>query len=120
MQPSIYVDNEEHDERRSAVRSSCPTRTPPRLRRVVRLPEPARVRTPHAVATDPGGITVGALTEQLGISQSACSHHIRKLADIGFLRRARRCVLHGLVARGCGSPVRVARAVATSVMSALT
>ena len=33
---------------------------------------------------------VGELTEQLGISQSTCSHHLRKLADVGFvpLRKA--------------------------------
>ncbi|WP_092529648.1 helix-turn-helix domain-containing GNAT family N-acetyltransferase [Amycolatopsis arida] len=49
------------------------------------LAEPTRVRLLHAVATAPGGITVGALTERLGISQSTCSHHIRKLADVGFL-----------------------------------
>ncbi|PXY21250.1 helix-turn-helix domain-containing GNAT family N-acetyltransferase [Prauserella muralis] len=50
------------------------------------LAEPTRVRLLHAVAVSPGGITVGALTEQLGISQSTCSHHVRKLADVGFLR----------------------------------
>ncbi|WP_106177034.1 helix-turn-helix domain-containing GNAT family N-acetyltransferase [Prauserella shujinwangii] len=50
------------------------------------LAEPTRVRLLHAVATAPGGLTVGALTEQLGISQSTCSHHVRKLADVGFLR----------------------------------
>lgn len=50
------------------------------------LAEPTRVRLLHIVATAPGGITVGALAELLGISQSTCSHHVRKLADIGFLR----------------------------------
>ena len=49
------------------------------------LSEPTRVRLLHTVATAPGGISVGALTETLGISQSTCSHHIRKLADVGFL-----------------------------------
>ncbi|MGB3440501.1 MAG: GNAT family N-acetyltransferase [Actinophytocola sp.] len=49
------------------------------------LAEPTRVRLLHTVATTPGGITVGALTEVLGISQSTCSHHVRKLADVGFL-----------------------------------
>jgi DNA-binding transcriptional ArsR family regulator len=29
---------------------------------------------------------VGALTEILGTSQSTTSHHVRKLADVGFLR----------------------------------
>ncbi len=49
------------------------------------LAEPTRVRLLHAVATSPGGMTVGRLTELLGISQSTCSHHVRKLADVGFL-----------------------------------
>jgi len=50
------------------------------------LSEPTRVRLLHAVATTPAGISVGALTEVLGISQSTCSHHVRKLADVGFLK----------------------------------
>lgn len=49
------------------------------------LAEPTRVRLLHAVATAPMGLTVGALTEMLGISQSTCSHHVRKLADVGFV-----------------------------------
>jgi L-amino acid N-acyltransferase YncA/DNA-binding transcriptional ArsR family regulator len=50
------------------------------------LAEPVRVRLLHAVATSPNGITVGALTEILGTSQSTTSHHVRKLAVVGFLR----------------------------------
>ncbi|RZS32241.1 L-amino acid N-acyltransferase YncA [Herbihabitans rhizosphaerae] len=50
------------------------------------LAEPVRVRLLHAVATSPKGITVGALTEVIGTSQSTCSHHLRKLADVGFVR----------------------------------
>lgn len=50
------------------------------------LAEPTRVRLLHTVATTPGGLTVGQLTELLGISQSTCSHHVRKLADVGFLK----------------------------------
>jgi L-amino acid N-acyltransferase YncA/DNA-binding transcriptional ArsR family regulator len=49
------------------------------------LAEPVRVRLLHAVATTPKGITVGALTEILGTSQSTTSHHVRKLADVGFV-----------------------------------
>lgn len=49
------------------------------------LAEPTRVRLLHAVATAPRGLTVGTLTELLGISQSTCSHHVRKLADAGFV-----------------------------------
>jgi L-amino acid N-acyltransferase YncA/DNA-binding transcriptional ArsR family regulator len=53
------------------------------------LSEPTRVRLLHTVATAPGGISVGALTDVLGISQSTCSHHVRKLADVGFLKLAK-------------------------------
>ena len=44
--------------------SGCCTRSPPR-------------RT--------GSIKVGDLATLLGISQSTCSHHVRKLADVGFV-----------------------------------
>jgi L-amino acid N-acyltransferase YncA/DNA-binding transcriptional ArsR family regulator len=50
------------------------------------LAEPSRIRLLHAVATAPDGLTVGELTRLLGISQSTCSHHIRKLADTGFVQ----------------------------------
>lgn len=50
------------------------------------LSDPTRVRLLHAVATAPtGSIRVGDLAQQLGISQSTCSHHVRKLAEVGFL-----------------------------------
>lgn len=49
------------------------------------LAEPVRVRLLHAVATSPKGITVGALTEILRTSQSTCSFHVRKLAEVGFV-----------------------------------
>jgi L-amino acid N-acyltransferase YncA len=50
------------------------------------LADPTRVRLLHAVATAPGGaLKVGDLADRLGISQSTCSHHVRKLADVGFV-----------------------------------
>jgi L-amino acid N-acyltransferase YncA/DNA-binding transcriptional ArsR family regulator len=49
------------------------------------LAEPTRVRLLHAVAMAGRAVTVGELTEQLAISQSTCSHHVRKLADVGFV-----------------------------------
>lgn len=49
------------------------------------LAEPVRVRLLHAVATSPHGITIGSLTEIAGVSQSTCSHHVRKLAEVGFV-----------------------------------
>lgn len=50
------------------------------------LAEPTRVRLLHAVASGGREVSVGVLTEQLGISQSTCSHHLRKLAEVGFVR----------------------------------
>lgn len=49
------------------------------------LAEPVRVRLLHAVATATGPVSVGRLAELTGISQATCSHHLRKLADTGFL-----------------------------------
>ncbi|PSL04172.1 L-amino acid N-acyltransferase YncA [Haloactinopolyspora alba] len=49
------------------------------------LGDPTRVRLLHAVATSPGGVNVGDLAHRVGISQSTCSHHVRNLADVGFL-----------------------------------
>ncbi|MBB5957030.1 L-amino acid N-acyltransferase YncA/DNA-binding transcriptional ArsR family regulator [Saccharothrix tamanrassetensis] len=53
------------------------------------LADPTRVRLLHAVATHPDEITVGALSEAIGVSQPTCSHHLRKLADTGFVRLRR-------------------------------
>lgn len=49
------------------------------------LADPTRVRLLHQVATRPSGITVGELAEALGIGQPTISHHVRKLADVGFV-----------------------------------
>jgi L-amino acid N-acyltransferase YncA/DNA-binding transcriptional ArsR family regulator len=49
------------------------------------LADPTRVRLLHAVAAAGRPVPVGELAEQVGISQSTCSHHIRKLADVGFV-----------------------------------
>ncbi|NEE04413.1 helix-turn-helix domain-containing GNAT family N-acetyltransferase [Phytoactinopolyspora halotolerans] len=50
------------------------------------LAEPMRVRLLHAVAGSGAGMTIGELTQRMGISQSTCSHHVRKLAEVGFVR----------------------------------
>jgi L-amino acid N-acyltransferase YncA len=51
------------------------------------LADPTRVRALYAVATAPKGfVRIGDLAEQLEISQSTCSHHVRRLADVGFVR----------------------------------
>jgi L-amino acid N-acyltransferase YncA len=51
------------------------------------LADPTRVRALYAVATSPEGfMRIGDIAEHLGISQSNCSHHIRRLADVGFVK----------------------------------
>ena len=49
------------------------------------LAEPVRVRLLHAVATAGNPVPVGRLAELVGISQATCSHHLRKLAETGFV-----------------------------------
>lgn len=49
------------------------------------LSDPTRVRLLNMVASAPGDVTVGELTTSLGVSQSTCSHHVRKLAEVGFV-----------------------------------
>lgn len=49
------------------------------------LADPTRVRLLHQVASHPAGITVGELVEALDIGQPTVSHHVRKLADVGFV-----------------------------------
>ena len=50
------------------------------------LADPTRVRLVHTVATAPaGGMKVGDLAAALGVSQSTCSHHVRQLAEVGFV-----------------------------------
>jgi L-amino acid N-acyltransferase YncA/DNA-binding transcriptional ArsR family regulator len=51
------------------------------------LADPTRVRLLHTISTSPAGaMKVGDLATALGISQSTCSHHVRKLADVGFVK----------------------------------
>lgn len=50
------------------------------------LSDPTRVRLLHTVSSAPSGsLRVGDLAEALGISQSTCSHHVRRLAEVGFV-----------------------------------
>ncbi|WP_017601040.1 helix-turn-helix domain-containing GNAT family N-acetyltransferase [Nocardiopsis lucentensis] len=53
------------------------------------LAEPARVRLLHAVAAAPTPISVGALADAVGLRQPTVSHHLRKLADVGFVTLAK-------------------------------
>lgn len=50
------------------------------------LADPTRVRVLHAVASANRELPVGVIAERAGISQPTCSHHIKKLAEIGFVR----------------------------------
>jgi len=50
------------------------------------LAEPSRVRLLHAVATSSGGLSIGSLATVLCTTQSTVSHHVRKLAAVGFVR----------------------------------
>lgn len=54
------------------------------------LAEPMRVRILHLVAGSPSGIAVGKLADALDIGQPTVSHHLRKLADVGFVTLAKR------------------------------
>ncbi len=67
------------------------------------LAEPMRVRLLQAVAVAGCAVTVGELTEQLAISQSTCSHHVKVLADAGFVtaRREGRTTLVSVDAACC-------------------
>ncbi|HJE61249.1 MAG TPA: metalloregulator ArsR/SmtB family transcription factor [Nocardiopsis listeri] len=49
------------------------------------LAEPMRVRLLHAIATTPGSVSVGELADLVGVRQPTVSHHLRKLADVGFV-----------------------------------
>ena len=50
------------------------------------LADQTRVRLLHTVSTSrSGAMRVGDLAEALGISQSTCSHHVKKLAEVGFV-----------------------------------
>jgi L-amino acid N-acyltransferase YncA/DNA-binding transcriptional ArsR family regulator len=50
------------------------------------LADSTRVRLLHTVSTSrSGAMRVGDLAEALGISQSTCSHHVKKLAEVGFV-----------------------------------
>lgn len=53
------------------------------------LADPARVRIVNMLATAEGDVCVCDLTPQLGLAQPTVSHHLRKLADAGLLRRRR-------------------------------
>ena len=54
------------------------------------LADPARVRIVNMLATADEGVCVCDLTPSLGLAQPTVSHHLRKLAEAGLLRREQR------------------------------
>jgi ArsR family transcriptional regulator len=54
------------------------------------LADPARVRIVNMLAAADEGVCVCDLTPELGLSQPTVSHHLKKLADAGLLRREQR------------------------------
>ncbi|MFK8025944.1 MAG: ArsR/SmtB family transcription factor [Ilumatobacter sp.] len=49
------------------------------------LGDPTRVLILHLLATGSAPLTVGQITEALDVGQSTVSHHLAKLADVGFV-----------------------------------
>src|ERR687888_913634 len=54
------------------------------------LADPHRVRIVNLLATSADPVCVCDLTEALGLSQPTVSHHLKKLTDVGLLRREQR------------------------------
>lgn len=50
------------------------------------LADPTRLKILHHVAGLEGPATVGSIVEELGLTQSNVSHHLRILADQGFVQ----------------------------------
>lgn len=46
--------------------------------------DPTRVLILHTLSTASAPMTVGEITDQLDVGQSTISHHLAKLADVGF------------------------------------
>jgi ArsR family transcriptional regulator len=54
------------------------------------LGDPARVKIVNLLATSDEPVCVCELTPRLGLSQPTVSHHLKKLADAGLVRRRQR------------------------------
>ena len=54
------------------------------------LGDPHRVRIVNLLATSPEPVCVCELTPSLGLAQPTVSHHLKKLTDVGLLRREQR------------------------------
>ncbi len=49
------------------------------------LGDPTRVLILHLLSTEDRPLTVGEMTDRLDVGQSTVSHHLAKLADVGFV-----------------------------------
>lgn len=47
--------------------------------------DPTRVLILHLLSTEGHAMTVGEITQALDVGQSTVSHHLAKLADVGFV-----------------------------------
>jgi ArsR family transcriptional regulator len=54
------------------------------------LAEPSRVQIVNLLANAPGSVCVCDFLPQLGLSQATVSFHLKKLLDVGLLRREQR------------------------------
>jgi L-amino acid N-acyltransferase YncA len=50
------------------------------------LADPTRVRLLHAAAASSHEVPIHALADLVGIAEPTCSHHVDKLAEVGFVR----------------------------------
>ena len=48
--------------------------------------DPTRVLILHLLSTEDRSMTVGEITEELDVGQSTVSHHLAKLAAVGFVQ----------------------------------
>jgi DNA-binding transcriptional ArsR family regulator len=53
------------------------------------LSDPTRLQVLNAIAAHEGGLTIGELVARVEIGQSTVSHHVRVLADAGFVVHTR-------------------------------
>ena len=49
------------------------------------LGDPTRVMILHLLSVEERAMTVGEITDRLNVGQSTVSHHLAKLADVGFV-----------------------------------
>jgi DNA-binding transcriptional ArsR family regulator len=77
------------------------------------LADPTRLQVLNTIAAHEDGLTIGELVERVDIGQSTVSHHVRVLADAGFVIHTRNGTSsHVAVNRNCLSALpEAARAV---------